>query len=71
MKRAIREVMRKEQNTPISLNANTQSDLQIDKTVPQNQENPKDSNGPCNLGPNEAKGNLNEEEKKHSNNEIK
>ena len=38
-------------NKQISLNANTQSDLQIDKTVPQNQENPKDSNGPCNLGP--------------------
>ena len=47
--------MRKEQNTQISLNANTQSDLQIDKTVPQNQENPKDSNGPCNLGPKQDK----------------
>ena len=24
---------------------------QIDKTIPQNQKNPKDSNEPCNLGP--------------------
>ena len=51
MRRTIWEVMRKEKNTQISLNVNTQSDLQIDKTIPQNQENPKDPNGSCNLGP--------------------
>ena len=31
---------------------------QIDKTVPQNQKNPKDSNGPCNLGPKQDKANI-------------
>ena len=44
---------------------------QIDKKVPQNQNNPKDSNGPCNLGPNETRRNSNEEENQHSNDAIK
>ena len=43
--------MEKEKRQAISLNAKHTIRPQIFKTIPQNQENPKDSNEPCNLGP--------------------
>ena len=46
----IREVIAKEKNNQISLNASTQSDLKLKKS-PLNQKTPKDSIEPCNLGP--------------------
>ena len=70
MKRNLRCDSKREKMSK-SLNEKHAIRLQIDETIPQNQKNPKNSNGPCNIGPNDAKRNSNEEENKHSNNAIK
>ena len=57
MRQAIREVIEKEKNNQISLNASLQSDLKSIKSL-SNQKTPKDSNEPCDLGPKRDKAEL-------------